>query len=141
MIQRCYSPANNRYYAYGAKGVTVSPRWRDFSNFLEDMGERPEGCTLGRRNDTGNYEPGNVSWQSSKEQARKGTANHMAKLTAEKVLIARALYEKGAVRGFSLRNMARDLGVAEATLSEALNGKTWRHLDETDPNHNTRTII
>ena len=140
MIQRCTNPRHNRYYAYGAKGVQVCSRWLDFRNFLQDMGVRPEGCTLGRHNDTGNYEPGNVSWQSSKEQARRGARNHMSRLTAETVLVARALYVKGATRGCSLKNMARDLGIAEPTLSQAIRGVTWSHLDESDPNYQTKMV-
>lgn len=33
------------------------------------MGDRPEGTTLGRFGDTGNYEPGNVAWMTVEEQA------------------------------------------------------------------------
>jgi hypothetical protein len=54
---------------YGGSGVTVCERWLTFENFLADMGVRPEGTTLGRNLDMGNYEPGNCFWQTSKEQA------------------------------------------------------------------------
>lgn len=49
--------------------VAVCDRWKDsFENFLTDRGERPEGTTLGRNFDTGNYEPGNCCWQTRAEQ-------------------------------------------------------------------------
>ena len=83
MRRRCNDLQNNRYQHYGAKGITYCERWRFYKNFLEDMGERPEGCTLGRHGDQGNYEPGNVSWQTTSGQARRGEANHVAKLTQE----------------------------------------------------------
>jgi len=51
------------------RGVTVCERWRTFDNFLADLGERPEGTSLGRFADVGNYEPGNCAWQTKKEQA------------------------------------------------------------------------
>jgi hypothetical protein len=57
-----------RYPYYGGKGITVCDRWLSFENFLEDMGERPAGTTLGRFGDIGNYEPGNVAWQTWAEQ-------------------------------------------------------------------------
>ncbi len=73
MLTRCYNPESDRYKSYGAKGVRVADRWQDFQTFLADMGERPEGKTLGRILDRGNYEPGNVFWMTPEEQnlARK----------------------------------------------------------------------
>jgi hypothetical protein len=78
MIQRCRNPRNTAYKNYGGKGVQVYERWEpqkggSFANFLVDMGERPEGTTLGRFRDVGDYKPGNCAWQTheEQEQARK----------------------------------------------------------------------
>lgn len=68
MIARCTAPSSDGYKHYGAKGVSVCDRWRVFQNFMVDMGPRPEGKTLGRVLDRGNYEPGNVSWMTKPEQ-------------------------------------------------------------------------
>lgn len=72
MMHRCFSSRNKRYEKYGGAGVTVCERWRDpekgFLNFLADMGARPEGTTLGRFGDSGNYEPENCAWQTRAEQ-------------------------------------------------------------------------
>jgi hypothetical protein len=68
MKQRCSNNKNKRWKNYGASKVSVCKRWMKFENFLADMGERPEGKTLGRFKDKGNYEPGNVRWCTSKEQ-------------------------------------------------------------------------
>lgn len=84
MIQRCNNPSNKDYADYGAKGVTVCDRWRDFKLFLEDMGERPGGLTLDRINPYGNYEPSNCRWADWIVQANnrrihwKGEANVFA---------------------------------------------------------------
>lgn len=77
MRRRCEQPSNNRYYLYGARGITVCARWQSFENFLEDMGERPAGKTLDRINTDGNYEPSNCRWATMKEQAanRRARAN------------------------------------------------------------------
>ena len=56
-----------RYYA--SKGVKICKRWDDFANFLEDMGERPEGMSIDRIDPDGDYEPGNCEWASDTDQA------------------------------------------------------------------------
>ncbi len=67
-VQRTTNPRHQGYRHYGAAGVKVRTRWRRFTHFLADMGERPEGTSLGRALDTGNYEPGNAFWQTQEEQ-------------------------------------------------------------------------
>jgi len=69
MKSRCYRKGNNRYYAYGARGIVVCERWKEsFSNFLADMGPRPPGTTLDRIDSDGNYEPSNCKWSTIAEQ-------------------------------------------------------------------------
>lgn len=68
MCIRCTNPRHNKYPVYGGAGVRVCERWRDFRNFLADMGVRPEGTTLGRILDRGDYEPGNCFWMTWAEQ-------------------------------------------------------------------------
>ena len=64
MIQRCTNPSRQRYSIYGGRGITVCERWTKFENFYEDMGERPIGFQIERKNTNGNYEPGNCCWAS-----------------------------------------------------------------------------
>jgi len=68
MISRCENPNRLDWNYYGGRNITVCAPWHVFATFLNDMGARPEGFTLDRINNNGNYEPGNCRWVSHKEQ-------------------------------------------------------------------------
>jgi hypothetical protein len=73
MVCRCSYPSQTVYKYYGGRGIKVCDRWlgRDgFSNFLADMGERPDGMTLDRRERDGDYTPDNCRWRNHKQQMR-----------------------------------------------------------------------
>ena len=69
MKQRCLNPRRPNYKYYGGLGVKVHQPWIDsFEQFLADVGPRPKGKTLDRKDATGDYVPGNVRWATAKEQ-------------------------------------------------------------------------
>lgn len=71
MIKRCTDVKNPRYKDYGGRGIRVCRRWlgpRGICNFVSDMGLRPAGLTLDRRNNDGPYSPSNCRWVSYSEQ-------------------------------------------------------------------------
>lgn len=74
MKRRCRNPENKQFPNYGGRGITIFEPWLDsrvFIAWIEDnLGSRPPGCTLDRKNNDGNYEPGNVQWSSGPAQSR-----------------------------------------------------------------------
>jgi hypothetical protein len=78
MHQRCTSRHSSKWKWYGAKGVMVCARWRDYRLFLKDMGECPTGKSIDRwPNKDGNYEPGNCRWATRSEQMRNTSSNRV----------------------------------------------------------------
>ena len=71
MKGRCLNPKSTGYKYYGGRGISVWPEWVDsFEAFFTHIGEKPTPeHSLDRIDVNGNYEPGNVRWATTFEQA------------------------------------------------------------------------
>lgn len=76
MRKRCNNPKDSHYHRYGGRGIKVDPRWDDFENFCDDMGERPSPAhSIDRKDNDGDYTPDNCRWATDLEQ-RANTNGH-----------------------------------------------------------------
>jgi hypothetical protein len=109
MRERCSNSSASNYADYGGRGIVVCDRWSTFENFLADMGERPEGMTLDRKDTSGNYEPSNCRWATPTEQQRN-----------------RAFTSKLTYRGETKALVAwcEEFGISPALLRQRI-GKGW----------------
>ena len=121
MKARCQNPNHEYYEYYGGRGITVCERWMDFANFLQDMGEKPEGLTLDRIDNDGNYELGNCRWATRKEQVqnRRDQKNQYLFI---------ALNEHGTMIVSSNQSeFARQHGLYSTAIAACLNGRQKSH--------------
>jgi hypothetical protein len=75
MIDRCINTVSPTYKNYGGRGIKVCEEWLvSFPRFIaylkkNKMYPKPDGLSLDRINNDGNYEPGNIRWATPKQQA------------------------------------------------------------------------
>lgn len=69
MKQRCGNPKAPDYRLYGGRGITYEPSWEIFTNFLADVGYRPEGMSIDRIDTNGNYCKENCRWADALTQS------------------------------------------------------------------------
>lgn len=74
MMNRCTKSTHMYYHRYGGRGISIYSEWEDVVKFISDietiLGDRPEGMSLDRVDNDGNYEPSNIRWATQTEQAR-----------------------------------------------------------------------
>lgn len=88
MNSRCSNPKLANYANYGGRGIKVCERWKSFENFVADMGIRPEGYSIDRINNDGDYEPSNCRWATTKQQLNNKRVNRILVLNGESRTIA-----------------------------------------------------
>lgn len=93
MRNRCDSPTYWAYQHYGGRGITYDKRWKDFAEFLKDMGERPgKEYSLDRIDNDGPYCKENCRWITQKEQVNNSAKVLNAKITKDMLKSAKASF-------------------------------------------------
>ena len=118
MRLRCSNPKNRRYGSYGARGIKVCDRWQIFANFLADIGVAPQGLTLERRDNDGDYEPDNCCWAAPLDQARNRSTT---KLNVVSAALIRYMHR----RGETFESLGHAFGVTATTIGCVVKRKTW----------------
>jgi predicted XRE-type DNA-binding protein len=121
MIRRCHSPSHHAFKDYGARGITVCDKWKNFEGFIEDMGFQPEGLSIERINNDLGYSKENCKWATVTEQARNRRAT---KLNEDKVVQIKILLETGV----SQNKIASQFSVSRSNIGHIAQGTTWRQL-------------
>lgn len=85
MRQRCNDPANAQYKDYGGRGIAICQEWDDFSVFITDMGESPNGGQLERINNDLGYCKDNCRWATRKEQANNRRTTRIHEIDGKQV--------------------------------------------------------
>lgn len=117
MIYRCTNPDTPRYPGWGGRGITVDPSWLEsFDNFLADMGERPPGMSLERKDNNGPYNRDNCVWATPHQQM---VNSRNFKLVPDVVDEIKRLRDTG----LSLKAIGEQVGLNQKTVSSVFSGK------------------
>jgi len=91
MKGRCFTITNQKYYDYGARGITVCDRWlgeTGFENFYADMGPKPSNLhSIDRIDNDGHYEPSNCRWGTDEQQSRNKRNNIWLEYQEERMIL------------------------------------------------------
>ena len=78
MRARCNAPCNKENGNYQKNNIIVCERWNDFEKFYEDMGPKPTAKhSIDRKENMGNYEPGNCRWADNTVQTNNKSNNFL----------------------------------------------------------------
>ena len=88
MRDRCSNTGNKRYSSYGGRGITVCERWASFENFFADMGEKPDGLSLDREDNSKGYSPDNCRWATLEQQSNNTRRNRFVVYQGESLTVA-----------------------------------------------------
>lgn len=122
MKKRCNNPNSSNYHLYGARGVTYDPRWEKFENFLEDMGERPKGMTLGRIDNEKGYFKENCAWETIEQQNNNKQNSRLITFEEQTMSIAQWAKKLGIHRNNILRRLDAGWSI-EKTLTTPIRKK------------------
>ena len=96
--RRCNNVNNQDYHLYGGRGITYCKSWEKFENFYADMGKKPEGLSLDRIDNNGNYCKENCRWATNYQQSinKRNTIHLVLGKESKPLLVWCEIYNIGA---------------------------------------------
>lgn len=129
--RRCRDKAFRGYKHYGGRGITVCDRWfNSFQAFIDDLGERPKGASIERRNNYRGYWcgkctqcianewPENCEWADLSAQANNKRCS--------------VFYEHEGKR-LTRAQLARAIGADYTLLRDRVDRRGWNPVDAAVP--------
>ena len=110
MKNRCINKRDKHYKDYGERGITVCDKWLTFEGFYDDMGERPIGLTLDRKDNDKGYNKENCQWANSEQQQNNKRNN------------VNITYKN---KSQTLSQWSRELGIRRSMLNSRLFVYNW----------------
>ena len=118
MVSRCTNEKFDSYPYYGGRGIVVCDRWREFTLFLEDMGEAPAGMSIDRVDSNGPYALENCRWASKTQQANNHRGNVILNIDSESMTVAQWALRDGAAPAKTIYDrIARGWGHKDAVFA------------------------
>lgn len=93
---RIFNKNSKSYSRYGGRGIKLHKEWEDFEVFKDYvakyLGERPDGYSIDRIDNDGNYEPGNIRWASPDVQKQNNSQTKLDPAIVIAIFIAHHKY-------------------------------------------------
>lgn len=95
---RCFNPNEPQFIHYGGRGIVMADEWaKDFAAFVRDVGPDPGSeFELGRINNDDHYRPGNVRWETRKQNQRNKRSTFWVELDGTKMCLRDVCDQRGA---------------------------------------------
>lgn len=142
MLYRCSDQAKGKSRRlYFEKGIRVCDKWQSFEGFIEDMGLRPSGKTIERKDGSEGYYKENCVWDTSRGQANNTSCNRLLTINSETKTVSQWSEATGIKANTIIYRLRRGWSVEKALTKEAIGLMTERKNRRQKPCESCGTIF